>query len=151
MKQQSGRFPPAKSTTRISSWRMHVLGSTRKCNRFCHLVFFFLFFCGASKLCRIKNSFRNISSINNTFTAPSANTEHKATKCFKYVFVFYLYARAIYLFVHFISLFCLFLKQAGMALYKIVPKNPYYFWSVMSLVMQVCRLVAQVSHDVHTV
>lgn len=24
-----------------------------------------------------------------------------------------------------------------MALYKIVPKNPYYFWSVMSLVMQV--------------
>lgn len=25
-----------------------------------------------------------------------------------------------------------------MALYKIVPKNPYYFWSVMSLVMQVC-------------
>lgn len=27
--------------------------------------------------------------------------------------------------------------QAGMALYKIVPKNPYYFWSVMSLVMQV--------------
>lgn len=28
-------------------------------------------------------------------------------------------------------------SQAGMALYKIVPKNPYYFWSVMSLVMQV--------------
>lgn len=28
--------------------------------------------------------------------------------------------------------------QAGMALYKIVPKNPYYFWSVMSLIMQVC-------------
>lgn len=27
--------------------------------------------------------------------------------------------------------------QAGMALYKIVPKNPYYFWSVMSLIMQV--------------
>ncbi|XP_053553147.1 N-alpha-acetyltransferase 25, NatB auxiliary subunit-like, partial [Bombina bombina] len=25
---------------------------------------------------------------------------------------------------------------AGMALYKIVPKNPYYFWSVMSLIMQ---------------
>lgn len=24
-----------------------------------------------------------------------------------------------------------------MALYKIVPKNPYYFWSVMSLIMQV--------------
>uniref|UniRef100_A0A4W4FBD8 N-alpha-acetyltransferase 25, NatB auxiliary subunit n=1 Tax=Electrophorus electricus TaxID=8005 RepID=A0A4W4FBD8_ELEEL len=29
------------------------------------------------------------------------------------------------------------MQQAGMALYKIVPKNPYYFWSVMSLVMQV--------------
>ncbi|XP_012518872.1 PREDICTED: N-alpha-acetyltransferase 25, NatB auxiliary subunit [Propithecus coquereli] len=28
------------------------------------------------------------------------------------------------------------LFQAGMALYKIVPKNPYYFWSVMSLIMQ---------------
>ncbi|ERE76484.1 N-alpha-acetyltransferase 25, NatB auxiliary subunit [Cricetulus griseus] len=26
--------------------------------------------------------------------------------------------------------------KAGMALYKIVPKNPYYFWSVMSLIMQ---------------
>lgn len=31
--------------------------------------------------------------------------------------------------------------QAGMALYKIVPKNPYYFWSVMSLVMQVRSMV----------
>ncbi|KAI1233090.1 hypothetical protein IHE44_0006285 [Lamprotornis superbus] len=29
------------------------------------------------------------------------------------------------------------MQQAGMALYKIVPKNPYYFWSVMSLIMQV--------------
>ncbi|XP_076139980.1 N-alpha-acetyltransferase 25, NatB auxiliary subunit [Alosa pseudoharengus] len=28
------------------------------------------------------------------------------------------------------------MQQAGMALYKIVPKNPYYFWSVMSLLMQ---------------
>ncbi|TRY53975.1 hypothetical protein DNTS_015538 [Danionella cerebrum] len=28
------------------------------------------------------------------------------------------------------------MQQAGMALFKIVPKNPYYFWSVMSLVMQ---------------
>ncbi|KAA0704270.1 N-alpha-acetyltransferase 25 [Triplophysa tibetana] len=28
------------------------------------------------------------------------------------------------------------MQQAGMALYKIVPKNPYYFWAVMSLVMQ---------------
>nr|XP_046160588.1 N-alpha-acetyltransferase 25, NatB auxiliary subunit-like isoform X3 [Oncorhynchus gorbuscha] len=28
------------------------------------------------------------------------------------------------------------MQQAGMALYKTVPKNPYYFWSVMSLVMQ---------------
>ncbi|XP_067105926.1 N-alpha-acetyltransferase 25, NatB auxiliary subunit isoform X3 [Osmerus mordax] len=28
------------------------------------------------------------------------------------------------------------MQQAGMTLYKIVPKNPYYFWSVMSLVMQ---------------
>ncbi|XP_052463548.1 N-alpha-acetyltransferase 25, NatB auxiliary subunit isoform X2 [Carassius gibelio] len=28
------------------------------------------------------------------------------------------------------------MQQAGMALYKIIPKNPYYFWSVMSLVMQ---------------
>ncbi|KAM7332050.1 hypothetical protein ACRRTK_008758 [Alexandromys fortis] len=28
------------------------------------------------------------------------------------------------------------MQQAGMALYKIVPKNPYYFWSVMSLIMQ---------------
>lgn len=31
--------------------------------------------------------------------------------------------------------------QAGMALYKIVPKNPYYFWSVMSLIMQVCTVL----------
>lgn len=31
--------------------------------------------------------------------------------------------------------------QAGMALYKIVPKNPYYFWSVMSLIMQVCEVL----------
>lgn len=31
--------------------------------------------------------------------------------------------------------------QAGMALYKIVPKNPYYFWSVMSLIMQVRALL----------
>lgn len=31
--------------------------------------------------------------------------------------------------------------QAGMALYKIVPKNPYYFWSVMSLIMQVCAVL----------
>lgn len=31
--------------------------------------------------------------------------------------------------------------QAGMALYKIVPKNPYYFWSVMSLIMQVCAML----------
>lgn len=28
-----------------------------------------------------------------------------------------------------------------MALYKIVPKNPYYFWSVMSLIMQVSMLL----------
>jgi len=28
-----------------------------------------------------------------------------------------------------------------MALYKIVPKNPYYFWSVMSLIMQVCTVL----------
>lgn len=28
-----------------------------------------------------------------------------------------------------------------MALYKIVPKNPYYFWSVMSLIMQVGTLL----------
>ncbi|XP_066272449.1 N-alpha-acetyltransferase 25, NatB auxiliary subunit-like isoform X2 [Branchiostoma lanceolatum] len=27
-------------------------------------------------------------------------------------------------------------QQTGMALYKVVPKNPYYFWSVMSIVMQ---------------
>lgn len=48
------------------------------------------------------------------------------------------------------SLLCVFyfFKQAGMALYKIVPKNPYYFWSVMSLVMQVCAFNIQVSHDV---
>lgn len=35
-------------------------------------------------------------------------------------------------------------RQAGMALYKIVPKNPYYFWSVMSLVMQVGGAVARI-------
>jgi hypothetical protein len=34
-----------------------------------------------------------------------------------------------------------FVFQAGMALYKIVPKNPYYFWSVMSLIMQVSLAV----------
>ncbi|KAM8854127.1 N-alpha-acetyltransferase 25, NatB auxiliary subunit [Synchiropus picturatus] len=28
------------------------------------------------------------------------------------------------------------MQQAGMTLYKIKPKNPYYYWSVMSLVMQ---------------
>ncbi|KAI8491402.1 N-alpha-acetyltransferase 25, NatB auxiliary subunit [Branchiostoma belcheri] len=27
-------------------------------------------------------------------------------------------------------------QQTGMALYKVAPKNPYYFWSVMSIVMQ---------------
>lgn len=28
-------------------------------------------------------------------------------------------------------------QQTAMALYKLKPKNPYYFWAVMSLVMQV--------------
>lgn len=27
--------------------------------------------------------------------------------------------------------------QAAMNLYKTFPKNPYYFWAVMSIVMQV--------------
>lgn len=27
-------------------------------------------------------------------------------------------------------------QQAAMALYKLKPKNPYYFWAVMSVVMQ---------------
>ena len=28
--------------------------------------------------------------------------------------------------------------QHAMSLYKLRPKNPYYFWAVMSVVMQVC-------------
>jgi N-terminal acetyltransferase B complex non-catalytic subunit len=28
-------------------------------------------------------------------------------------------------------------QQTAMALYKLKPKNPYYFWGVMSVVMQV--------------
>lgn len=28
-------------------------------------------------------------------------------------------------------------QRAAMALYKFVPKNPYYFWAVMSIVLQV--------------
>lgn len=28
-------------------------------------------------------------------------------------------------------------KQTALALYKLHPKNPYYFWAVMSIVMQV--------------
>lgn len=28
-------------------------------------------------------------------------------------------------------------QQVAMALYKLKPKNPYYFWAVMSIVMQV--------------
>lgn len=27
-------------------------------------------------------------------------------------------------------------QRTAMALYKLVPKNPYYFWAVMSIVMQ---------------
>ena len=27
-------------------------------------------------------------------------------------------------------------QHTAMALYKLVPKNPYYFWAVMSIVMQ---------------
>lgn len=27
-------------------------------------------------------------------------------------------------------------QQTALALYKLVPKNPYYFWAVMSIVMQ---------------
>lgn len=29
-------------------------------------------------------------------------------------------------------------QRAAMALYKFAPKNPYYFWAVMSIVLQVC-------------
>lgn len=29
-------------------------------------------------------------------------------------------------------------QQTAQQLYKLKPKNPYYFWSVMSLYMQVC-------------
>lgn len=35
-------------------------------------------------------------------------------------------------------------QRAAMALYKFAPKNPYYFWAVMSIVLQVrlnCLLV----------
>ena len=28
-------------------------------------------------------------------------------------------------------------QQAAMQLYKVKPKNPYYFWAIMSIVMQV--------------
>ena len=28
-------------------------------------------------------------------------------------------------------------QQTAMALYKVKPKNPYYFWAVMSILMQV--------------
>lgn len=28
-------------------------------------------------------------------------------------------------------------QDVGMALYKLIPKNPYFFWSVMSLYLQV--------------
>lgn len=29
-------------------------------------------------------------------------------------------------------------QRAAMALYKLAPKNPYYFWAVMSIILQVC-------------
>lgn len=29
-------------------------------------------------------------------------------------------------------------QRAAMQLYKFAPKNPYYFWAVMSIVLQVC-------------
>lgn len=28
-------------------------------------------------------------------------------------------------------------QQTAMALFKVKPKNPYYFWAVMSILMQV--------------
>lgn len=32
-------------------------------------------------------------------------------------------------------------QQTAMALYKAAPKNPYYFWAIMSIVMQVSAFV----------
>lgn len=29
-------------------------------------------------------------------------------------------------------------QKTALALFKAKPKNPYYFWAVMSIVMQVC-------------
>ncbi|XP_046385897.1 N-alpha-acetyltransferase 25, NatB auxiliary subunit [Ischnura elegans] len=39
-------------------------------------------------------------------------------------------------------------QQTAMALYKLKPKNPYYFWAVMSLVMQAYKADEKVSKDV---
>lgn len=30
-------------------------------------------------------------------------------------------------------------QQIALALHKVKPNNPYYFWAVMSIVMQVCK------------
>lgn len=31
-------------------------------------------------------------------------------------------------------------QHTALALYKLVPKNPYYFWAVMSIVMQAMQV-----------
>lgn len=36
-------------------------------------------------------------------------------------------------------------QRAAMALYKFAPKNPYYFWAVMSIVLQVCVKLLYIS------
>ena len=37
-------------------------------------------------------------------------------------------------------------QQTAMKLYKLKPKNPYYFWAVMSHVMQVCSCWGRSKH-----
>lgn len=35
-------------------------------------------------------------------------------------------------------------QQTAMALFKVKPKNPYYFWAVMSILMQVKHIYSKV-------
>lgn len=39
-------------------------------------------------------------------------------------------------------------QQTALALYKLKPKNPYYFWAVMSVVMQAIQADKKLSKDV---
>lgn len=39
-------------------------------------------------------------------------------------------------------------QQAAMALYKLKPKNPYYFWAVMSVVMQAYKADEKLAQSV---